>query len=219
MAKKPFSILAATSGMLGAAMLVASFSMNVGPPADATTSAQLIPFNGQNFDLILWGAWLQAVGPVFIVLFAFAIVSVAGGMTRVAGWMTFFGAGILMTVSLVEIVFYMSALNNDPGTMPVISYELIHAVQHLYFIIAAPALFIPLGIVILGAEILPRVLGSVAVVLGIAFALAGVVTLHNLIVPVVVQASASIQVVWWLAAAITLVVRAGKSSGTVVVKE
>jgi len=50
-------------------------------------------------------------------------------------------------------------------------------------------------------------------------ALAGVVTLHSLIVPVVVQASASIHVVWWLTAATTLIVRAGKSSGAVAVKE
>jgi hypothetical protein len=102
--------------------------------------------------------------------------------------------------------------------MALISLELIRAVQHLYFIVAAPAFFLPLGIVILGSNVLPRLLGYLALVLGAAFAIAGVVTLLSLTVPVVVQAAASIQVLWWLAAAITLIVRAGKASATVHVK-
>jgi hypothetical protein len=103
--------------------------------------------------------------------------------------------------------------------MPLISLELIRAVQHLYFIVASPALFLPLGIVILGSDVLPRLLGYLAIVLAAVFALAGVVTLLSLTVPVVVQASASIQVLWWLAAAITLIVRARKASATSPVKE
>lgn len=219
MSKKTASILAAISGLLGVIMLSASFGLNVGPPSDATTSAQLIAFDHQNFALILWGAWLQATGPVFIVLFAFCIVSQAGAITRVAGWMTLFGASTLMTVSLVEIVFYISALYDTPATMVLISYELISAVQHLYFIVAAPALFLPLGIVILGSGVLPRILGYLALVLGAAFAIAGMVTLLSLKVPVVVQASASIQVLWWLAAAIALIVRSRRASVSAVVKE
>jgi hypothetical protein len=49
----------------------------------------------------LWGSWLQAVGPLLNVLFAFAIVCLAGATTRLAGWMTMFGGTILMMVSLV----------------------------------------------------------------------------------------------------------------------
>ncbi len=218
MSTRTGTILAAISGILGAVMLSASFSLNVGPPSSATTGAQLIAFASQNFNLILWGAWLQALGPVFIVLFAFTIVSLAGATTRVAGWMTIFGATTLMTVSLVEIVFYISALYGNPATMALISYELIHAVQHLYFIVAAPALFPPLGIVILGSDVLPRLLGYLAIVLGVIFALAGVVTLLSLTVPVVVQAFASVQVLWWLAAAIIIIVRAVKVSAPVPVK-
>ncbi|HYW85433.1 MAG TPA: hypothetical protein VFB30_19400 [Spirochaetia bacterium] len=207
---RAFSVLAATGGLLGAAMLVASFSLNVGPAPDMTSSAQLIAFGRANFSLVLWGAWLQAIGPVFIVLFAFAIVYLSGAGTRVAGWMTIFGTCTLMTVSLVEIVFYMSALNSDPESMSVISLELIRSVQHLYFIVAAPALFLPLGVVILGADVLPRILGYLALALGAAFGAAGMITLHDLVVPVAVQASASIQVIWWLAAAVTLIVRSGR---------
>ena len=215
MSTKTGSILAAISGMLGVIMLGLSFSLNVGPPSDATTSAQLIAFDHQSFALILWGAWLQAIGPVFIVLFAFRIVSLAGATTRIAGWMTLLGASILMTVSLVEIVFYISALYDTPPTMALISYELIHAVQHLYFIVASPAFFVPLGVVILNSDVLPRLLGYLALLLGAAFAIAGVVTLLSLEVPSVIQLSASIQIFWWLAAAITLIVRTARTSAVV----
>ena len=87
----------------------------------------------------------KVVGPVLIVLFAFSLVHLAGATQRLSGWMTFFGPTILMTVSLAEITFYISALHADPATMPYINLVPISAVQHLYFIVAAPRLFLPLG--------------------------------------------------------------------------
>jgi len=223
MSTKLFRLLSALSGIVGVIMLITSFSINPGPPSNAT-GAQLIAFGNQYYTSILWGAWLQAVGPLLIVLFAFAIVSLAGATTRLAGWMTMFGGTTLMTVSLVEITFYMSALNttpinNNPAVMGLISLALIHSVQHLYFIVGAPALFIPLGVVILGSRLLPHVLGYLALVLGGAFAIAGVVYLFDLTLPVLVQAFASIQVFWWLAAAIMLIVRVEKTSDVTSVKE
>ena len=190
-------------------MLIASVAVNPGPPAGAS-SAQLTAFGQQHYDAILWGAWLQAVGPVFIVLFAFTIVLLAGAAASLAGWMTLFGAATLMMVSLVEIVGYIGALHTSPATMAEISYALIHSVQHLYFIVAAPALWLPLGLVILGSDVLPRRLGYPALVLAAGYALAGVFTLLDLTVPVAVQISASVQVLWWLAAAGTFIVRARK---------
>jgi hypothetical protein len=117
-------------------------------------------------------------------------------------------------VSLVEITFYISALYSNPATMALISGDLIHAAQHLYFIVAAPALFLPLGVVILGSRVLPRVFGYLALALGAAFATLGVVTIFTLTLPALVLAFAGLQTLWWLAAAITLIVRAGTASDT-----
>jgi hypothetical protein len=205
-----FRMLTALSGIIGVIMLITSFSINPGPPSDAT-SAQLIAFRNQYFTTVLWGSWLQAVGPLLIVLFAFAIVYLADATTRLAGWMTMFGGTILMMVSLLEITFYMGALSSNPMTMGLTSLNLTHAVQHLYFIVAAPALFLPLGVVILGSRVLPRVFGYLALALGAAFAIAGVVTLYILALPGVVTAFAGIQAFWWLAAAIMLIVRTEKA--------
>ena len=188
-------------------MLIVSFAINPGPPAGAS-AAQMTAFWQQHYDAILWGAWLQAVGPVLIVVFALAIVFLAGATTRLAGWMTLFGAATLMTVSLVEITGYIGTLQTSPATMFGTSLALIHSVQRLWFIVAAPALWLPLGLVVLGSAVLPRILGYLALVLAAGYALAGVFTVLDLTVPVAVQFAASVQVLWWLAAAVTFIMRA-----------
>ena len=207
--QRSFCILSGLSGAAGVVMLIVSFAINSGPP-QAASSAELVKFGQQNYANILWGAWLQAVAPVLIVLFAFALVHLAGATQRLAGWMTFFGATILMTVSLIEITFYISALSPDPAMMPSISLRFISAVQHLYFIVAAPTLFLPLGLVLVSSPVLPRLFGYLALLLAIAFAALGIIFLLSLTLPGPVTAFAGVQALWWLAAAITLVVRGGK---------
>jgi hypothetical protein len=199
---------AAVAGLAGTCMLGISFAINPGPPAGAS-GAQLTAFGQQYHDAILWGAWLQAVGPGLIAVFALALVVLAGATARLAGWMTLFGAATLMTVSLIEITGYIGTLQPSPATMFGTSLALIHSVQHLYFIVAAPAVFLPLGLVILGSAVLPRILGHLAILLAAAYVLAGVLTLFDLTVPAAVQISAGfVPALWWLAAAGALLRRA-----------
>ena len=203
---------AAVSGVAGTCMLGISFAINTGPPGGAT-GAQLTAFGQQHYDAISWGAWLQAVGPVLIAVFALAIVVLAGATARLGGWMTLFGTATLMTVSLIEITGYIGTLQPSPATMFGTSLALIHSVQHLYFIVAAPAVFLPLGLIILGSAVLPRILGYLAIVLAAGYALAGVLTLLDLTVPAAVQISAGVvPALWWLAAAGTLLIRAREPS-------
>ena len=204
---------AAVSGLAGTCMIGLSFAINPGPPAGAS-GAQVTAFGQQHHDTIAWGAWLQAVGPVLIAVFALAIVVLAGATARLAGWMTLFGAATLMTVSLVEITGYIGTLPTSPATMPETSLALIHSVQHLWFIVGAPALWLPLGLVILGSAVLPRILGYLAIVLAAGYALAGVVTLLDLTLPAAVLISAGVPALWWLAAAGTLIRRARETPST-----
>ncbi len=97
--------------------------------------------------------------------------------------MTFFGATALMTVSLIEITYYISALFPDPEITTAMSLKVIFAVQHLYFIVGAPALFLPLGIVPVSSRILPRVFGYLALVLATSFAALGAVFMLRLTLP------------------------------------
>lgn len=200
-------IFSGLSGIAGVAMLGISFAINNPPPTGATT-AEILKFGQENYSHILWGAWLQAVGPVLLVLFAFTLVHLAGAAVRLAGWMTLFGASVLMTVSLIEVSFYVSALNPEPAVMPFISLRVIFAVQHLYFV-AAPALFLPLGIVLLNSAILPRFFGYFALLLATIFAALGIIFMLTLTLPLWVTAFGGVQVLWWLAASISLIARSG----------
>ena len=210
MSTRLFRILTAFCGILGVAMLIPSFLINPGPPPNPTV-AQLIAFGNQYHSSVLVGAWLQAVSPFLIILFALAIVHQAGATTRLMGWMTIVGGTILVMTSLVEVTFYLSAVNGNPATTGLISLDLISAVQHVYSMVAAPAVFLPLGAVILGSRVLPHVFGYLAFVLAGIFAALGIAALFNPIQSVV-NILAGVQGLWWLFAAITLLVCAGKAS-------
>jgi hypothetical protein len=209
--RRSFCIFSGLSSVAGVLMLVLSFAINPGPPHNADC-AELGRFGQSHSVTILWGAWLQAVGPVLIVLFAFALVHLAGAAQRLAGWMTLFGASVLVTTSLIEITLYISALFPDPALMPTISLRIISAVQHLYFIVAAPALFLPLSIILLGSSILPKIFGYLGLVLAILFGALGVVFLHSLTLPDSVTAVAGMQAVWWFGAGLTLMFRNSRNS-------
>lgn len=211
--ERSLCLVGGLAGVLGVLVLGLSFAINPGPPANPT-SAELIKFGQDNYAKILWGAWMQAVGPVLIVLFAFSLVHLSGAAQRVSGWMTFFGATILMIVSLVEITFHISALHPDPPTMPYISLVLISAVQHLYFVVAAPSVFFPLGIVLLRSAVLPRLFGYLGLVLAAVFTALGAAFMVRLTLPVFVTAFAAVQALWWLAAAIMLIMRRGSFSAS-----
>lgn len=208
------AVWAAVAGLAGTCMLGISFAIIPGPPAGAS-GAVLAAFGQQHHDAILWGAWLQAAGPVLIVVFAFTIVVLAGATARLAGWMTLSGAATLMSVSLIEITGYIATLHTSPATMPETSLALIYSVQHLWLIVGAPALWLPLGLVILGSGVLPRMLGYLALALAAGYTLAGIFTLSDSTVPAAVQISAGVlPAAWWLAAAGTLLRRAHQAPST-----
>lgn len=211
--KRMLCIFSGLAGVIGVVLLGLSFAINAGPPPHAT-SAELMKFGQDNYANILWGVWMQAVGPVLIIFFAFSLVHLAGSAQRLSGWMTFLGATILMTVNLVEITFYISALHADPATMPYISLVLISAVQHLYFIVAAPSLFFPLSIVLLRSAVLPRPLGYLALALALIFAALGGAYMLRLTLPAFVTGFAGVQALWWLAASIWLIVRSGATAAS-----
>ena len=193
-------------GITGVIMLLISFNINPGPPEGASY-VQLLSFGHKYYASILWGAWLQTIGPFLIVLFAFTLVFLSRAAQTLAGWMVFFGAGILMTISLIEITFYIAVLFENPPLGSLIGLNTIYAVQHLYFIIGAPALFIPLGIVLRNSNILPQWFSWLALFMGILFAVLGIVFLLHLILPVWVTAIAGIQAFWWLASSIVIIIR------------
>jgi hypothetical protein len=204
-----FRNLAALCGILGVIMLITSFAINPGPGPNPTV-AQLIEFGKHYRNATLLGAWLQTIGSLFCVLFAIAIVHLAGATTRFAGWMTMFGGIVLVMVSIIEVTFYLSAVYGNPATTGLISLDLIAAIQHLFPMVAAPAVFLPLGAVILSSRVLPHVFGYASIALGGIFATVGLVFLFAPIMLIVVVLS-FIQALWFLTATITLLVSTVKA--------
>jgi hypothetical protein len=85
--------------------------------------------------------------------------------------------------------------------------------------VAAPTLFLPLGIVLVTSRVLPRVFGYLALILATAFAALGVIFMLSLTLPGPVTAFAEVQALWWLPAAIALIVCSGKIPDSLETKE
>ena len=210
--------LAGISAIVGVLMIGTSFGINTGPPLGAS-DAQMIEFASTHFRQVMVGSWLQAVGPFLIMAFALTLVRMAGAMNRVSGWLTLLGASVLMMVSLAEVIFYICALDAVPASMGQIGNNIGHAIQHLYFIIAAPAVFFPLGAVLAQAKVLPRVFSTLAFLLGGGFFLIGIRSLTQPILSNAETSFAAIQALWWMAAAVALMARARRIASSDLLEE
>jgi hypothetical protein len=204
--RRAVSVLGGLSGSVGVTLLGVSFALVVGPPSSASP-AELIRFGQEHRSAILIGAWLQAVAPVLIAVFAFVLVYLSRSAANLCGWMTFLGMSILIAISLMEVTFYVCALSTDLPVMAAISVKIIDAIQHLYFVVGAPAVFLPLGWMLLQSRILPGAFAYTAIGLGMVFLALGAAYMLTMALPVAVTAVGAIQSLWWLSAAIFLGVR------------
>jgi len=77
---------------------------------------------------------------------------------------------------------------------------------HIYPLAPAPLIFLSLGSVLLGSSILPRVFAYLAIGLGVAFEVVGLISLFT--APMLAILVLAFQSLWVLAAAIIFLVRA-----------
>jgi hypothetical protein len=83
-----------------------------------------------------------------------------------------------------------------------------------YWLMLAPVLFLPLGIVLLSSRVRRGIFGYVVLPLAVVFAGLGAIFLFTLTLPDAVTVLAGVQAIWLLAAAITLLARNGKQRGS-----
>jgi hypothetical protein len=206
-------VLTALCGIIGPVILVASFIINPAPPADSSVT-QLRDFAIQHHNGIVWGGWLQGIGSLLIVVFAIALVHLADATHRFAGWITLLAGATILMVSLVEVAFYLGAVQaSEIGdtASALSSNNLIKAVQHVFLI--APALLLPLGFVLLGSKVLPRVFAYLALAMGATLQVLGLLGLFNILQPLI-DVLLIVQSLWFVAAAVALPIRAGKTAAT-----
>ncbi len=206
MADHFFRILTALCGIVGGITLAYSFAANPSLPPTATIS-QMIAYANRNRNKILIAAWLQGIGSLLVVLFILALVHQAGATQRFAGWVTLLSGAALLMISLVEISFYIlsvQAAATGDAVMGTIAEATILAIHHIFLI--APALLLPLGIVLLGSNVLPHLFGYLAIVLGATLQVLGLMGLFNLLQPLI-DNLLIVQNVWIVTAGIALLFR------------
>jgi hypothetical protein len=218
MSLRTFARLNALVGLLGIVMLFVSYNINTVPLQDHPTHAQLAAFGPAFHMQIMMAAWLQAVGMVLCVAFAVALVHLAGATAHFSGWLTVYGGVLLTVTSLVEASLYFSAATGAQPTTRLVSLDLIHATHRLYFVVAAPALLVPLGFVILAGRILHRAFGYAALALATLFAALGIADLFTQL-PIADDVMRSLLVLWWFVAAVALLVRSGTLSAQAIAQE
>jgi len=210
-------ILIALSGILGTVLLGTYFGVgfSIGLaqlPPDATM-AQVVSVATRYHDAWFLGAWLQATGSLLSVVFFLALVHRAGGAARLAGMLTILGSAVLLAIVLIEGVFTIDlaqAAANGHQVTSLTSFDIMTVFTYIYPIVPAPVIFLALGTILLGSRLLPRVFGYLALGLGIAFEIVGLVGLFT--TPILTIVVLSLQALWVLAAALTLLVRAGTVS-------
>ena len=200
---RSFRLAVAACGVLGPAILIGSFAMNPGPPPGLSTAA-LEAWAAPRLGLLLVGGWTQGLGSLLIVLFALAVVEIADAAASFVGRVAFLSGATILGVSLVEITFYLAAgqaVANGDTTLGLIAGGLIKAVQHVFLI--APALLLPLGVVILRTKVLSGAFGWTALAIGAALQALGLFGLFAALQPVI-DSVLVVQSLWFMAAAIAI---------------
>ena len=83
-----------------------------------------------------------------------------------------------------------------------------------YWLMLAPVLFLPLGIVFFSSQVRRGLFGYVVLPLAVVFAALGAIFLFTLTLPDAVTVVAGVQAIWLLTAAITLLSRNRKQRGS-----
>jgi hypothetical protein len=206
-------ILITLCGIFGTVLLGlyfgVGFSAGLAQLSSAATLSQVVSVATQYHTLWYLGTWLQATGSLLSVIFFLALVQRAGATARLAGLLTIVGSAVLLAVVLIEGVFTIDlaqAAANGHQVTSLTSFDIMTVFTYIYPIVPAPVIFLALGTILLGSDLLPRVFGLLAFGLGIAFAVVGLIALFT--TPILTIVVLSFQALWVLAAAIMWLVRA-----------
>lgn len=177
------------------------------PPPNAT-EAQLFTFGNKYHTAILLDTWLQQAGTFLSVVFALALVHMAGRSATFAGKLTLLVSTVLVSLSLAEGTFELCAAQSGANghlASAVTCFELTNVFIHIFLL--APSLFLMLGSALKGSALLPGFLTRSALVLGAFFQTLGFVALFYERLLIAVIAVLMLQNLWTVAAAVFLLWR------------
>jgi hypothetical protein len=204
----------ALCGLLGVAALGVYYSVPLPLPEPGASVTAIVEFGTRYHTRILLDAWLQAVGSLLAVVFFAAIAHLAGGLTKVFGWIAVMGMTSVLAMSLLDVVLVLGAIEGAARghlTTAQTCFDLTYVFIHVFPIVPAAATFFGLGGLLVRTTLLPRSLGLTALMLAVAFAVLGFVGLFQPSVNGVMVVLLSAQEVWIVAAAACLVMAANRS--------
>jgi hypothetical protein len=172
-------ILGAACGIAGPIALTLYFSAPalLAFPAGTVSNADLAAYTAGHASIFYLGAWLQATGAALSVIFFLTLVQLAGAARRLSGLVTIVASALLLAVVLVEGAFLMAvpgAAASDNTAAMRLAFDLSNGGFVRVFPLApASATFVALGAALLGADVLHRSFGYLAIAIGAAFEIAG----------------------------------------------
>jgi len=200
--------------MLGPLMLAAYFAAPLLEPplarlvyAPHPTTAQVVDIGRRYHELLYAGTWLQATGALLAVIFFLALADLTGGTRPLAAKITQLGSAVLLAVVLAEVVFtltWASAAVDGQATSSRASFDLMSAFIRVFPLVPAPALYLSVGVLLLGIPVLPSAFARLALALGAAFAVTGLIGIFLSAAAAATAGLSGLQVVWVIAAAIAL---------------
>jgi len=200
----------ALCGLLGVAALGAYYSVPLPLPQPNAPIQEITRFGTRYHDRILFDAWLQAVGSFLAVIFFVAVVELAGGFRRLAGWIALLGSSAVLAMSLLDVTLVFGSMQGGATghlTTALTCFDLTYVFIHVFPIGPAPATFFGLGATLLGSSLLPKGFAYTALFLAVSFATLGFVGLFVPAVNGLVVVLLSSQELWIAAAAVILALR------------
>jgi hypothetical protein len=217
--------LISITGLLGAALFgayfgVPAFVSPLGAVLYAThpSTTQLIAVGARYEQLVTVGVWLQATGSTFSVLFFLGLVSWSRSRGSLRGQIVALGSAALVALVLAEGLFTLTWATASAAGESVsarVAFDLMSRFVQLFPVVPAPAVYLPLGSILLRSRVLPRWLAITALALGGAFLAVGVAEIFLPVAQAIAAGLAAVQAIWIVAAALALLRGPAQPAGRV----
>jgi hypothetical protein len=193
--------------VVGSLFLVVYFSAPLNLPPDNATVGQIARFAVANHDRIMLAAWLQSMGSLLGVVFFLALIHATGGVARLASWVAMVGLAVLLTLSVIESLFFIDVAeatsNNHPLTA-LSSYDMQTIFVHGFLTVAAPMVYVAVGVLLLKSTVLPRGFAYLALALGATFEILGFAALFSDTADTIAVAPLILEAIWILSASVMI---------------
>lgn len=136
------------------------------------TTAQVISVGARYEQLVTVGVWLQATGSALCVLFFLGLVWRTQFRGTLRGQIVALGSAVLVAFVLAEGVFTLTWATASAAGVSVsarVAFDLMSRFIQLFPVVPAPAVYLPLGSILLRSSLLPRWMAVSALALGGAF--------------------------------------------------